>query len=99
MSVTTSKHNISQHTYIRKLDAHTDRRADKQAINDKVRENEDAELDVEVDLEDSSGDQVEEDESWETAKKPSHPLQKVYAQIETYMSQVFSWGSIRLNTI
>ena len=41
-----------------------------------------------MDSEDSSGDEVDDDEAREEAPKKSHPLTKVYHRLENYMSQV-----------
>ena len=69
-----------------------------ETINEKVRQNE--EEYIELDIE----GQNEVDEASENKiRKPSHPLQKIYGLIETYMSQVpvlgFNSGKYDLNAI
>ena len=61
-----------------------------EAIDEKLRESEEDELNSDADVVERSGDEVD-DETLEDeceTKKPSHPLQKIYGRMETYMRQV-----------
>lgn len=61
-----------------------------EAIDEKLRESEEDELNSDAEVVERSRDEVD-DETLEDeceTKKPSHPLQKIYGRMETYMRQV-----------
>ncbi|MEW8546762.1 MAG: hypothetical protein AB2693_24875, partial [Candidatus Thiodiazotropha sp.] len=56
-----------------------------EAIDEKLREYTELDVDLEDNSEGESDEEISEDDR---DKMPSHPLMKIYAQLETYMTQV-----------